>query len=100
MSHDTVGRCTSQTRKTVRLATYRLLCAVRVPPDRNKRTRQRGQRPPACWGEWEALWGPHGRAERGGRMSVEKGTCAAHARVEVLEEWVIDYAQDWGALVD
>lgn len=93
-------RRSSQTRKTVRFAAHRILTAVRAPLDRDKRTRQCGQRPRARWCEREALWGPDGGRLGGGggggaaecgRMGLEEGACAAHTCVKMLEEGVVDH---------
>ena len=85
-------RSASQTRKTICLATYRFLRAVRAPLNSDERTRQRGQGPPTCGREREALGSPKSGAECGGRVCAEEGAGAAHACVEVLEEWVVDYS--------
>jgi hypothetical protein len=73
VSHDAIRRRSSKTRKTVRFTTDWFLCAVRAPLDRDERTRQRGQRPRACWCERKALWGPDfgvGAGDECGRAGV------------------------------
>ena len=92
VGHDAMRRSTGQARETAGLATNRFLRAVRAPLDRDERTGQRGQRPRARRRKREALWGPNGRAECGGRVGVQEGAGAAHACVEVLEEGVVDHA--------
>ena len=67
VSHDTVRRCSSETRETIRFATYLFLHTVRALPDPDECTCQRGQWPRTCRGLWEALWDPDGR---GGGVSI------------------------------
>ena len=93
MRHDAVWRRTREPREALRLGAHRHLRAVRAPFDGDERATQAGQGARLRRRERKAL-----RLRLG--ASVQERTGAAHARVEVLEEGVVDDAEDRDALVD
>jgi hypothetical protein len=91
--HHAVWRRAREPRKAFGLGADRLLSAVRAPFDSDERATETGQGPRIRGRERETLrlWLRRRLQERAG---------ATHAGIEMVEEGVVDHAEDGNALVD
>ena len=92
MRHDAMRRRAREPREALGLGAYWPLRAVRAPFDGEERAAETRQGASLRRREWETL-------RLGLRACLEERAGAAHAGVEMVEERVVDHAEDWDALV-